>query len=254
MQMGKFAFICAEFERVHICVQQFSPPGGLITVSGQITGEHFLSAIRIWLYFSLSGTCESLCVISVFSLWSSSTHSGDEVEGRSAEPAAVSQSLFTGCIQRGKPTVCCYCAHVHYNVFARVCVFLCINATRCLARWVPSRPGKERLLEEIGMLVRPLKLTNQFRGMMPTLSESESLMPVTPPPPPIVININLMPAPPIQAKKEMLQWVLCQLIFTGAWCKMTFFFPQVQSYSDKLVLLISKLGPSSYCRIITLIA
>lgn len=30
------------------------------------------------------------------------------------------------------------------------------------------------------MLVRPLKLTNQFRGMMPTLSGSDSLMHVTP--------------------------------------------------------------------------
>lgn len=128
----------------------------------------------------------TLCNFSL-SPWSSSTHRGDEVEVPSVEPEAVSQSLFTGCIQRVEPTVCCYCAHVHYSTplvclcrCVSVCVFLCINATHCLARWVPSRPGKERLLEEIGILVRPLKLTNQFRGMMPTLSESGSLMPVTP--------------------------------------------------------------------------
>ena len=49
-----------QIEGVHLFVLNFrvslseaiSSPEGLITVSWQITGEHFLSAIRIWLYFS----------------------------------------------------------------------------------------------------------------------------------------------------------------------------------------------------------
>lgn len=143
-------YLCA---CMRVCAQQFSPPGGLITVSWQITGEHSLSAIRIWLYFlSQWDLWVTLCNFSL-SLWSSPTHSGAEVEGSAAEPEAVSQSFFSGRTQSNSLLFPCTCTSqrstcVLLQVCVRVCTCVCVYMPgHCLARWVPSRLVKERLLE-----------------------------------------------------------------------------------------------------------
>lgn len=110
------------------------PPAGLITVSCRITREYFLSAIRIWLYFPLSGTWESVCDFSL-SLHGRGGQRGAEVEGSTVEPDAVSLCLFTGCIQRVEPTVGCESAHGHSAAH-----HLCVYVQTPLIAWTGERP------------------------------------------------------------------------------------------------------------------
>lgn len=110
---------------VCLCASIFTPWGS----NHSVLADHlrtFCQQLEYDYIFFLSGTCESLCVISVC-LSGQAQHTAELVEDHSVEPEALSQSLFTGCIQRVEPTVCCYCALVHYSTplvcFCR-CVFM----------------------------------------------------------------------------------------------------------------------------------
>lgn len=117
----------------YLCAAIFNPWGS----NHRVLADHWrtlsISNYNMIMFCSQWDLGVTLCNFSL-SLWSSSTHSSDEVEGRSIEPEAVSQSLFTGCKQRVEPTVCCFCAHVQYNTphvnFCRcVCTRACMRVS-----------------------------------------------------------------------------------------------------------------------------